>query len=107
MKSEKENIEEQFSRSVGEKEKLKIKAQRENKRSVWSAFGLFGIVGWTIAVPTLAGAALGKWLDKKHPESFSWTLTLLLIGLLIGCLGAWRWIKKEHKEMHQNNDEVK
>ena len=105
MENEKENIEEHFSHSVGEKEKLIIKAQREDKRSVWAAFGLFGIVGWTIAVPTLAGTALGKWLDNKHPQSFSWTLTFLLIGLLIGCFAAWRWIKKEHKDMHQNNNE--
>ncbi|HPG11285.1 MAG TPA: AtpZ/AtpI family protein [Chitinophagaceae bacterium] len=104
MKQEEENINEVFSRSVGEKEKQKLKAQNETKRSVWSAFGLFGIVGWTIVMPTLLGAVLGKWLDKTYPQSFSWTLTCLLTGLLIGCLAAWRWIKMEHKDMHQQND---
>jgi ATP synthase protein I len=65
---------------------------------------MFGIIGWTVAVPTLLGAALGIWLDKKHPESFSWTLTCLILGLLAGCLIAWHWITKEHKEMNQKDE---
>jgi len=66
--------------------------------------GMFGIIGWTVAVPTLLGAALGIWLDKKHPESFSWTLTFLILGLFAGCLIAWHWITKEHKEMNQKDE---
>ena len=25
----------------------------------------------------------------------SWTLTLLLIGVAVGCLNAWYWVKQE------------
>jgi ATP synthase protein I len=52
----------------------------------------------------LLGAALGIWMDKKHPESFSWTLTCLILGLFAGCLIAWHWITKEHKEMNQKDE---
>ena len=98
--------EEFFSREVGEKEKRKLKALHEKKDSVWSGFGMFGMVGWSVAVPTLLGAALGIWLDKNHPQSFSWTLTFLVVGLFAGCAIAWHWIAEEDKNMHQNhNDE--
>jgi ATP synthase protein I len=93
-----------FSRQVGEMEKRKLKAQHENKQSVWSGLGMFGMVGWSVAVPTLLGAALGIWLDRDHPESFSWTLTFLVAGLFFGCFIAWHWVAKEQKEMHKNND---
>jgi ATP synthase protein I len=47
---------------------------------------------------------LGIWLDKKYTESFSWTLTCLVLGLFAGCLIAWHWITKEHKEMNQKDE---
>ena len=25
-----------------------------------------GLIGWSVAIPTLLGAALGMWLDKHH-----------------------------------------
>lgn len=107
MKSKKNYIDE-FSQEVGEQENRKLEAMKEHKRSVWQGLGMFGMVGWTIAVPTLGGVALGKWLDKAHPRSYSWTLTLLFAGLVFGCSVAWYWIKKEHRDMHaknENNDE--
>ncbi len=94
-----------LSKQVGEKAQRKLRAIHNDKRSVWFGLGMFGIVGWSVAVPTLLGAALGMWLDKKYAESFSWTLSCLILGLFAGCLIAWHWITKEHKEMNQNNDE--
>jgi ATP synthase protein I len=94
-----------FSEQVGEKATRKLRAMHNDKRSVWFGLGMFGMVGWSVAVPTLLGTVLGVWLDKKYPESFSWTLTSLILGLIAGCLIAWHWISKEHKEMNQNNDE--
>jgi ATP synthase protein I len=43
----------------------------------------------------LLGTALGIWLDKTYPQSFSWTLTCLISGLIIGCIIAWNWINTE------------
>jgi ATP synthase protein I len=95
-----------FSQQIAEKEKRKLKALRENKPSVWFGLGMFGMVGWSVTVPALLGAALGTWLDKRYPETFSWTLTLLVAGLFSGCAIAWNWITKENKETHQNKKET-
>ncbi len=96
--------EEPFSKKIGDKEKQKLKALHEDKRSVWAGLGSFGMIGWSVAVPTVLGTVAGLWLDKNYPQSISWTLTLLILGLCIGCLIAWQWIAKENKMMHQDKD---
>jgi len=102
IKSAKDNI--SFSDAVGAKASRKIKA-RNSKQGVWFGLGMMGLVGWSVVVPTLLGAALGIWLDNRHTGNYSWTLMLLIIGLIIGCLNAWHWVDKEDKEMHEDNND--
>ena len=97
-----------FSREVGSKAARKLKAWRNPTQGVWFGLGMMGLIGWSVVVPTLLGAAFGIWLDDRHPGSHSWTLMLLVTGLIIGCLNAWHWVAKEDKEMREgqeNNDE--
>ena len=93
-----------FSRMVEDKERRKLKVLQGNKHGIWFGLGMFGMVGWSVAVPTLLGAALGIWLDKNYAQSFSWTLTCLILGLFAGCLIAGYWVTKEHKEMNQKDE---
>ncbi|MDP3481038.1 MAG: AtpZ/AtpI family protein [Desulfoprunum sp.] len=94
-----------FSRQVGEKAARKLKAQRHVTRTIWYGLGMMGLVGWSVAVPTLLGAALGIWLDKHHPGGHSWTLMLLLIGLILGCVNAWHWVAKEDKKIQEERED--
>jgi ATP synthase protein I len=66
---------------------------------------MMGLVGWSVVVPTLLGAALGIWLDNHHPGKHPWTLALLVVGLAVGCLNAWHWIAKEDKAMHDETED--
>jgi ATP synthase protein I len=101
-KTEKERA--AFSRQVGAKAARKLKAQRHVTRTIWYGLGMMGLVGWSVAVPTLLGAALGIWLDKHYPGTHSWTLTLLIIGLTLGCLNAWHWVAKEDKKIQEERE---
>jgi ATP synthase protein I len=85
---------------VGAKAARKLKARR-NPQGIWFGLGMMGLIGWSVVVPTLLGAALGRWLDKHHPGTHPWTLALLIGGLGIGCLNAWHWVAKEDKAMRQ------
>jgi ATP synthase protein I len=88
-------IDTQFSRKVERKAQRHLRATRHQQRSVWFGLGMFGLVGWSIAVPTVAGIALGIWLDRQWSGQISWTLTMLFLGLGLGCINAWRWVKHE------------
>ncbi len=94
-----------FARQIGAKEMRKLRAQRKVTRTVWSGLGMMGLVGWSVSVPTLLGAALGVWLDNRYPASHSWMLTLLIAGLAIGCLNAWHWVAKEHSEIRREHED--
>ena len=97
-----------FSQQVGEKAARKLEAQRHVTQTVWSGLGMMGLVGWSVALPTLLGAALGFWLDKHYPGGQSWTLALLALGLGLGCFNAWHWVAKEDREINkprEDNDE--
>jgi ATP synthase protein I len=93
---------------VGAKAARKLKARRNTTQGVWFGLGMMGLIGWSVVVPTLLGAALGIWLDKHHSGTHSWTLALLVAGLAIGCLNAWHWVAKEDEAMREeqgDNDE--
>jgi ATP synthase protein I len=100
---------ESLAQEVGDKAKRKLKARRNPAPGVWFGLGMMGLVGWSVVVPTLAGAALGLWLDKHYPGKHTWTLALLIAGLTIGCFNAWHWVDKEDKAMREdqkdNHDE--
>lgn len=90
---------------VGAKAARKLKARRHSTSGVWFGLGMMGLVGWSVVVPTLLGAALGLWLDENHPGSHSWTLALLVAGMVLGCVNAWHWIEKEDKAMGEEHEE--
>ena len=91
-----------FLAEVARKTARKLKAQRDGPQGVWFGLGMSGLIGWSVAVPTLAGALFGLWLDRHHPGSHSWTLSLLVVGLALGCFNAWHWLAQQDKAM---NDE--
>lgn len=94
-----------YGKAVGTRARRKEEARSNPTRPLWSGFSLFGIVGWSVSVPTLLGIAVGVWLDHNHAAPYSWTLTMLTVGLVLGCFNAWRWISHEERNIH-NNDSV-
>jgi ATP synthase protein I len=86
---------ETWPKTVGRKASRKLKRRAEGRRGVWFGLGMFGLVGWSVAIPTVAGVALGAWIDSAWPSRYSWTLMLLFIGVVVGCLNAWYWVTRE------------
>jgi len=90
---------------VGAQAARKLKARRANAPDVWFGLRAMGLIGWSVVVPTLLGAALGLWLDEHHPAGHSWTLALLVAGLALGCANAWHWIAKEEKAIREEQED--
>lgn len=93
-----------FSRDVGAQENRKLQALR-TPMPVWSGYAMFGLIGWSVCLPTLLGAALGLWLDKRHPGTHAWTLALLVAGLSVGCANAWHWVAREQNAIQRGQED--
>lgn len=88
----------------GLEEEVQKKAERrrwaraQRRHGVWFGFGMFGLIGWAVVIPTVLGILLGVWLDRHWPSGhISWTLSLLFVGIVLGCLNAWRWVSRERR----------
>lgn len=81
--------------AVTRKAQRRQDARREGKSGLASGFGMFGLVGWSVTVPTLLGIALGVWIDRTTKSQYSWTLMLMIAGLAVGSFNAWYWVRKE------------
>jgi ATP synthase protein I len=69
--------------------------ERRNHHWSWSSIAVLGVIGWSVTVPTLAGVALGIWIDQRWPSRFSWSLMLMVTGLVLGCIHAWLRVKDD------------
>lgn len=79
-----------FPNQIERQARRKIEKRREGP---WRDLVTFGMVGWSIALPTIAGVVVGSWIDRRWPSEMSGTLMLLALGLLVGCSNAWRWVE--------------
>jgi len=104
-KNKSKDIQQGFLRKIEKKEKRKLRARDKKYQAVWFGMGSFGVIGWSVMVPTVIGIAVGIWADKRWPGHISWTLTFLFLGIILGCLNAWYWVEKERKSIEEENEE--
>ncbi len=98
MVNEPERPSREFYEEVGRSQERKIRRRNESTQGqFWLGLSMFGLIGWSVVVPTLVMTALGIWLDTKHATGISWTLTGVFVGVVLGCLNAWYWISRESK----------
>lgn len=89
---------------VGTRARRKLRARRDPAPGVWFGLGTMGLIGWSVALPTLAGAALGRWIDLRWAGAHRWTLALLVAGLTLGCFNAWHWVAREDRAIHEGDE---
>lgn len=94
-----------LGRAVGARAARKLRARRHARQGVWFGLGMMGLIGWSVTIPTLLGAALGMWLDRHHAGGREWTLAFLAAGLAIGCFNAWRWVAKEDQAIRDEQED--
>jgi ATP synthase protein I len=87
-----------FPKTIRKKQERKLNARKTADRGLWFGLGMFGLVGWSVAIPTVAGAFIGIWMDRIWTGKPSWTLTMLIAGVFVGCLNAWYWVKRESRK---------
>lgn len=83
-----------FLETVATKASRRVRARSARENPLWVGLGAFGIVGWSVAIPTLIGIAVGVWLDSVLEDRVSWTLMGLFAGAAVGSLIAWLWVTR-------------
>lgn len=68
------------------------RSQREGEPSVGRQMGQIGVLGWIIVTPMLVGLFIGRWLDQQFGTGIFWSAPLLILGTVLGCWSAWRWM---------------
>jgi F0F1-type ATP synthase assembly protein I len=60
--------------------------------------GIFVAAGMEIAIPVVAGALAGSYLDGKFDLSPLFTVILTGLGTVAGFLNLWRLLKRANKD---------
>ena len=87
-------LEDASAKAIRRRAERMQQTRNEPKYSPLNGLGVFGVIGWSVALPTVAGAFLGMWLNRVAPQSFSWPMALILGGAVVGAMVAWSWIDK-------------
>ncbi|MDJ0921921.1 MAG: AtpZ/AtpI family protein [Henriciella sp.] len=95
MSDQKSRREKSLKRQVEQDVERRLRSRKSSHRSPWHGLTVFGLIGWTIVVPVLAGISLGLFLDATTDNGPAWTVSLLFAGLTVGCVQAWRWMMRE------------
>jgi ATP synthase protein I len=70
------------------------KAERE-RPTVISQTVYIGTLGLLLVLPVVGGAYLGRWLDSlAEGYSIAWTISLILVGVFVGALNVYLFIKE-------------
>lgn len=70
--------------------------QAEHDRPTLMAHTIYiGTLGLLFVLPVIGGAYLGRWLDDMLAGySIHWTVSLILVGVFVGALNVYLFIKE-------------
>lgn len=80
-----------FSRRI-DKHVRDLLAARGEQGGFWRYATVIGVGGWLFALPVVAGAYLGRFLDRKAAGGTSWTVTCILLGVAAGAYNLWYFL---------------
>jgi predicted F0F1-ATPase subunit len=66
-------------------------------------------IGWELALPIFGGLLTGYFIDRRLDTGFTFTLILLIVGVLIGYYSLYKYIELEilRKKASENRKEKK
>ena len=82
-------------RAVELRESRSRRWDAEGERPLWKNLSMIGALGWLIVIPTLLGVLAGRWLDRTFDTGILFTGALIVVGVGLGGVLAWRRINSE------------
>lgn len=91
-----ESAERPDPRSRLDRDVERLERRKASEGSFWRSLSVLGTIGWSIALPAVAGAWFGHWIDERFETGVRFTLMLLVASVMLGSFIAWR-VVREHK----------
>lgn len=84
----------QWRRDV-ERDARRLEDAERGRRSLLAQTVFLGTLSVLFLVPLVGGAYLGRWLDSLGDGyTVRWTVNLILLGLAVGVLNVYLFVKK-------------
>ena len=80
-----------FPRRI-EKSVRDLLSARGERGEFWHYATVIGMGGWLFALPVVAGAYLGRFIDTRFTSGTSWTVTGIFIGIAAGMYNLWYFL---------------
>ncbi len=56
---------------------------KDRPENFWQLVAQATTLGWNLMIPIVGGVLLGRYLDDRFDKEFTWTLSLLLMGVAV------------------------
>lgn len=78
-----------------EREMERKKRAERSAATVLGRTAYLGTLGLMLVLPIVAGAYAGNWLDGHAKGfSFSWTISLIVVGVFIGAMNVFLFVRQ-------------
>ncbi len=74
-----------------------LRAAKAGRRAFWKYVSRMMGLGWLFVIPVVGGAYLGRYLDRKLASENFWTLSLIILGVVLGLYNVWHFIYEKEK----------
>ena len=82
-------------RKLVEQQARRMKQAEKDRPTLISHTVYIGTLGLVFVLPVVGGAYLGRWLDDLvEGYSVRWTLSMLLLGVIIGAVNVYLFIRE-------------
>lgn len=73
----------------------RIRRASADRRTLIAQSVYLGSIGILFTAPVVAGAYFGRWLDDRlQGYSVHWTLSMILLGVLVGAVNVYLFIRE-------------
>jgi ATP synthase protein I len=78
-----------------DKQVERIKQAKKDRRTLLSQTVYLGTIGVMLALPIVAGAYLGRWLDSLSVGyAVHWTVSMIFLGIIAGAISVYLFIQE-------------
>ncbi len=77
-----------------ERQAMRMRKAEHERQTLLAQTVYIGTLGLVFVLPVLLGAYVGSWLDDMAAAySARWTVSLILLGTVVGAVNAWLLIR--------------